>query len=528
MRLPPLRIVQKISGAIIILNICITLVLTLVFGSIVTKNTYKTSADLLLAVSQSIEGMLKQYHATFIKLKQDHPNSENLDSDELWHDILEAALSNLPRNIEAVLLDRNGNIVAPASMKGAISPQMREVALKHAKVRHVGTTETPRGTVTGISYELWDKKYILAVYYFHANIENQLSKRKLLLFLATGIIVFMGMLLAWILSRHFAKPLQCLNDAAVLIPSLDLEEDNIWQKLPKLPLERQDEIGTLAKSFQYMTYKIQKNVQETLKLTVEKEKNAGELRLSRSIQESILPKDFLPQGFVSNITTPNPFVHGLVLPAREVGGDLFDAFWLDEEHFCFAIGDVSDKGVPAALFMSITMTLIRSQVSHVENWNNPASVLEYINNYLCKDNTSNMFVTLIVGILHCKSGKLIFANAGHAPPICMDNQGSLKVLPTHKEMVIASFDDIDYTNVEYTLKANERVFLYTDGVNEAINAQGQRLGDIALHNILHAGATLDPKALNEFIVEQIKIFSGDAPQYDDITLLNFLWHKPKT
>ncbi len=233
------------------------------------------------------------------------------------------------------------------------------------------------------------------------------------------------------------------------------------------------------------------------------------------VTDFYIPKDlkFVPQ------------IHGLVLPAKEVGGDFFDIFWLDEESFCFAIGDVSDKGVAAAMFMSMTLTLIRLLMRTPLLQNDPAKCLKYVNNTLCHNNDNNMFVTIIVGKVHCPSSLMTYANAGHLPPICVSEKRELEILPTHKEMVVASFEDIHYTNIEYSIKNGDRIFFYTDGLTEANSINDERFGDEKLHKLLIDIKDLNSQDFNLEILKQIQSFSSQCPQYDDITLLNFLWKK---
>ncbi len=520
MKLPTLRLAQKIAGTITLLTLCIALLLSLVLGHEIEENAQKTTNELLLSMSTHIQHTLKSNYVHYQEIK--HSMTKNLDQGkQFWHGVIDNTLNNLPKNIEAIILDAQGNILFPKTLKKDISLEMRQKAILGDGLDPT-MLETPTGRITGLTRALMPNTYYLSLYYYHDSLKDILWERQLLLMQVTLAIVILGIVLALLLSRHLAKPLQNLNEAAILLPNLDLKTEQIWKKLPLLPLDRKDEIGTLAHSFQYMVETIQKNILETLKLTAEKERVEGELHLAHTIQQNMLPKNF-DAPYAHSLQ-----IHGLLLPARQVGGDLFDAFWLDEDHFCFAIGDVSDKGVPAAIFMSMTLTLIRSFMRHGDTKNDVAKTLEHINNTLCQDNNSNMFVSLLLGIIDNRTGKMVFANAGHSPPICIKNDGTCFSLPTHKEMVVASFEDIEYTSIQHTLENGDRIFLYTDGVNEAINAKGLRFGTDALYTLLQKNHTLDPKSLNESIVAEIQAFSLNTPQYDDITLLNFLWPQPKS
>ncbi len=519
MRLPAFHLAQKISGTITILSLCVALLITIVFEKEITKDVEYTSKELIEIIAQNVKNELSFNYLNYQSLKKSTINNEL--THKFWLDVVENTVAHLSQNFEALILDNEGNIIAPKTLKTDITLVMRKKAIASSN-DEPSIINTPFGRATHVTKTLKVGEYYLSLYFFHKNFEEAVWDRRIELIQVAAVIIVIGLILSIILSKHLTKPLQSLNKAAILIPNEDITSTKIWTKIPDLPLDRSDEIGTLANSFHYMVNALQKNMHETLRLTVAQEKAESELQLAKSIQQNILPKDFLTIKHYETLQE-EPFVHGLVLPAREVGGDLFDVFWLDDENFCFAMGDVSDKGVPAALFMSITLTLIRVIMRHTNNEDNPAKALEYINQTLCINNTSNMFVTLIIGTVNYKTGHLTFANAGHSPPLCLHADNSLESLPTHKDMVVASFEEVEYTNISHQLQANDRIFLYTDGVNEALNSNGERLGNEALYDMLKEGNDLNPKKFNEYIVNKIKQFSENHPQYDDIALLNFIW-----
>ncbi len=519
MRLPAFHLSQKISGTIIFLSLCVAILITIVFEKEITKDVEYTSRELIEIIAENIKSELTFNYLNYQKLKNENPESKI--NHKFWLDVVENTVAHLSQNFEAIILDHEGNVIAPKNLKTDISLAMRKEAIATANA-NAAIINTPLGRATHITKVLKKNDYYLSLYFFHKNFEEAVWDRRMQLIQVAAIIMIIGLILSIILSKHLTKPLQSLNKAAILIPNEDITSHKIWNKIPDLPLDRSDEIGTLANSFHFMVNALQKNMHETLRLTVVQEKAESELRLAKSIQQNILPRDFHTD-YQENALNKSLSMHGLVLPAREVGGDLFDVFWLDDENFCFAIGDVSDKGVPAALFMSMTLTLIRVIMRHTDSKNNPAKALEYINQTLCQNNTSNMFVTLTLGTLNCSTGQITFANAGHTPPLCIHENNTLESLPSHKDMVVASFDDVTYTNIQYQLTPGDRIFLYTDGVNEAINTEGERLGYATLYNLLQQGNDLAPEQLNKYLLEKINLFSTGVAQYDDIALLNFIW-----
>ncbi len=529
LRLPVLRLRQKITATMTLLSICSCLMLTLIMVREITQNMQATGEQLLVDTAHYMAKTLRSHFASYEVVKYEatkHGAAYEQDGfgEKFWHDVVENSLTNLPQRLEAFVLDADANIVAPKQLRHNVALDMRKKTMAFVG-KGAGTIDTLKGRATGMSLEVKPGTYYLVLYYFHADFKDVLWARQRIVLQATAVIVIVAIFFSLLLSRHLAHPLQHLNDAVMALSHVDMSTQRAWQMpsdLPPLPTSRHDEIGTLARSFQYMADTLHENMVKTMELTVAREKVEGELRLAQRIQESILPKNFI-SSYSTKETAPPVLIHGLVIPARDVGGDFFDVFWPDEDHMCFAIGDVSDKGIPAALFMSMSITLLRSTMRQGDMKESPAKALEYINASLCQDNASNMFVTVIVGILNCRSGRLRFANAGHTPPLCLHSDGTLEVLPTHKEMVIASFDDVNYTDISYDMGVGDRLFLYTDGVNEALNSQGQRFGTEALYSFLHEGKNLDPRQLNEFLINKIQHFSEGAPQYDDMTLLNLIW-----
>jgi len=245
---------------------------------------------------------------------------------------------------------------------------------------------------------------------------------------------------------------------------------------------------------------------ETVKKRIE-----GELQVARQIQLSIVPKMFPP------FPNRDEFdIHAILEPAKEVGGDLYDFFFLNEDKLCFVVGDVSGKGVPASLFMAVTKTLLKAS-SHegIE----PDQVLARVNNELCADNDSGMFVTAFLGIIHIPSGHVACSNAGHNLPFILRRDGSLEKLPRTPGMALGVMEDIAYGSHEFSIGPGDTILLYTDGITEAMNRQGEMFSDQRLESILSGCVESGASEITARVKNTVFAFADGADQSDDITVL---------
>lgn len=239
----------------------------------------------------------------------------------------------------------------------------------------------------------------------------------------------------------------------------------------------------------------------------------GELDIGRDIQMSMLPLIF--PAFPDHKEFS---VYATLHPAREVGGDFYDFYFIDKDRFCFCIGDVSGKGVPAALFMAVTKTLIKSGSS---NDFSTASILTHVNNEMSRDNVSSMFVTIFICILNIKSGKLIYTNAGHNPAYIKRTDGKLERLDTLHGPVIGAVDGLEYKENKLNLFCGDSILLYTDGVTEAMDVAKTLFSEDRLVEFLSSYPTESVENLVESLVKEVKKFEGEADQADDITVMAF-------
>ena len=287
------------------------------------------------------------------------------------------------------------------------------------------------------------------------------------------------------------------------------------------------EIERLAGSFKIMTSQLSDYEEKLKKETAERERISTELNLASSIQSNQLPNHFpaFPDRREFDL-------YAIMQPAKEVGGDFYDFFLIDEDHLAIAVADVSGKGVPAALFMMLSKTMLKTAV---QLGFSPAGVLEKVNEQLAEGNDDNMFVTVWLGILEISTGKLTYADAGHEKPILYRNQ-NFKIL--NKKVIgmpLGMMEPLSPANPLYPKQYHDQVIdllpgdmilQYSDGVPEACDSKDQFFGENGLISALNGAPAFEPDKLLPHIFQQIKSFVGDAPQFDDITLLCMRYNTP--
>jgi sigma-B regulation protein RsbU (phosphoserine phosphatase) len=243
-----------------------------------------------------------------------------------------------------------------------------------------------------------------------------------------------------------------------------------------------------------------------------KDRMESELNIGRDIQMSMLPLSFPAFPHRDDFD-----IHAALHPAREVGGDFYDLFLIDDDHFCFCVGDVSGKGVPAALFMAVTKTLIKSRAA---NDLSPASILSHVNTELAHRNESCMFVTIFLGILDLGRGRLMFSNAGHNPPYVVRPGGELVRLDQRHGPIVGAAEGLAYKQSEIELEVGDLLFLYTDGVTEAMNEAKELYSEDRLRRLLGSKTLRSAKDAVELGVEDVRTFEAGAEQADDVTVLS--------
>ncbi len=275
-------------------------------------------------------------------------------------------------------------------------------------------------------------------------------------------------------------------------------------------IKGKSEIATLARAVEKMSVDMHRYIDDLTHTTAEKERLSAELDVATQIQANMLPRLFPPYA-----DHPEIELFASMEPAKEVGGDFYDFFMVDDDHFAIVVGDVSGKGVPAALFMVIAKTLIKNVCLQGKT---PAQVFEEVNNQLCEGNDAGLFVTCWMGILTLSTGLMEFANAGHTSPV-MHHNGTVEFLTVKPNLMLAGLPDTKYDNHSVTLKPKDRLFVYTDGVTEATNENNELYGEERLLASIKDKQNLSSKEILEEVRKEISNFEGNAPQFDDITML---------
>ena len=277
-----------------------------------------------------------------------------------------------------------------------------------------------------------------------------------------------------------------------------------------IDIKTKDELGLLAGAFNKMAADLKDSIEQNARVIAEKERISAELGVATKIQESMLPCIFPPYPDRAEFD-----IFARMLPAEEVGGDFYDFFFVDDETLAIVIADVSDKGIPAALFMVITKTLIKN---NAQSGKSPKEVFETVNNMLCENNEESMFVTAFLGYLDIPGGKLSYVNAGHNPPLLRSN-GRFGWLKTKPSFVLAVSEDVFYNQHEVMLSPGDELFLYTDGITEAVDNEGEIFNEDRLLATVNKHLDLPLKEFTITIQREIDKFAGGAGQADDITML---------
>ena len=335
-----------------------------------------------------------------------------------------------------------------------------------------------------------------------------IPKRELFYYLVKHVVIlfiifmlcslFISVLLYSGLKKYIDKPIEKLTDIAHKIGDGNLNTE--------IKLEKPLEFAQLADTFNNMANDIKT-------ITKERQRIESELSLAKTIQAASLPNVFPP--FPNNSEFE---IYAGMEPAKEVGGDFYDFYFIDDNHFMFLIADVSGKGVPAALFMMTTKTLInyiaQSDLS-------PKEMIETINKKICENNKRGFFITMLSGVVNVKTGELSLINCGHNPPLIRDKNGEYRYLNLDSNIVLGIFEDAEFKVSEYKLNQGDEIFIYTDGITEAVNGEDEQYGEERLLKTINGMLKRNVKETLDGISKSVKEFAQGVAQSDDITMLIF-------
>ncbi len=406
-----------------------------------------------------------------------HPNPENIMNESLFSIAEEEGLPEL-RQIGRDML--------------AGESRFREHALQHNGKQWIYHTPLP------------SSKWSLGVVFPDEEMFASLNRiTTLLIFLTLAGLVLLSLFTVDGVNRiaapltHFARSARRIADG------------NFETKLPTI--KSKDEMKELHDAFSQMQADLATYMENLKETTAAKEKIESELRIAREIQMSMIPHTFPPFPDL-----PQVDLYATLRSAKEVGGDLYDFFVVDKTKFCFAIGDVSGKGVPASLFMAVTRTLLRTIADKEQS---PASIMNTLNKSLAFNNESNMFVTFFLGILDLSDGTLQYANAGHNPPVYISKDERINAFEPAGTIPLGLFEDFTYTEASMQLTPGDKIFAYTDGISEAENSQNELFGEDRMMEIIRENREADPQELVTVMSAAVEKHVQKHPQSDDITML---------
>ena len=318
-------------------------------------------------------------------------------------------------------------------------------------------------------------------------------------------------ILYWVLQRRFLGPIDRLTKGAEnMVANLDNDEP------VEIEVDTDDELETLADAFNKMGVDIRQYIGELSEVTAEKERVGAELDIASKIQTGFLPK------LTDEFTKDPAFDLGVSMnTAKEVGGDFYDFFFVDETHIGLAVADASGKGVPAALFSVVTKVLLKSAI---KSGMSPLEALTDVNLKLMEGNDEGFFITAWLAVIDIETGEGVAANAGHEHPAIRQTGGFYELFRYKHSPALAMFEETVFTEHEFTMAPGDSFFMYSDGVTEAHNSEGKLFGEERLLLALNKDREADPATILSNVRKAIRAFSDGAPRFDDITMLAFRYN----
>lgn len=326
-----------------------------------------------------------------------------------------------------------------------------------------------------------------------------------------AIIFLTACVVSWVLrfliSRQLVKPVREISlTAKQLLNDIDSDTETVYTS----KFRNHDEIYDLGNSIKGLHHELKDYIKKLSAATAETERIGAELRIAGGIQQAFLRTDYPDNDQFA--------IYALMDPAKEIGGDFYDFFHLDNDHIVIVVADVSDKGVPASIVMSITKTLI---YDHIKTDKDLEKALSHINSLIYRPDEQSMFVTVFAGVLDVRNGELTYVNAGHEPPFISKAGGDFELHKLSPQIAIGVLEDIKYKAETMILEPGDRFFQYTDGLTDATpdKEKGVFFGMDGIKNSLNANKALNSKDLLTAVKADVDAFQANGPQYDDITML---------
>ena len=471
------------------------------FAGVVVMSTYleKISQMVLNAQAETCFVVDNQGQILFYK------DDAGMIKDHLQTDMGFSTMSNMS------IKDAAGKMMDGQSGISNITIDGKNFYLAYAPIKQTGWSFAAAVNANDVlDAEAQARKDVLAI--ASENVEDMDAHMTKVIFAMAVVIVLLIIAVSWQgrrMGERFVHPILDLSDGVREIASGNLDK--------KLDIRTGDEIEHLSICFNAMTDELQNYMRNLTQATAEKERIATELNVAANIQESMLPNIFPPFPERSDFD-----IYATMHAAKEVGGDFYDFYLLDDNHLLITIADVSGKGVPAALFMVISKTILKNFALTMTGNDDLAAVVSCTNDQLCQNNDAMMFVTAFVGMLDIQTGKFVYVNAGHNPPLVYRHQTQqFTYMEVKRNFVLGGMEDMDYQAQELVLEPGDKLFLYTDGVTEALNETAELYGEERLKECLNgAGAEqLDLQNLLAAVQKSLAAHVGNAEQSDDITMM---------
>ena len=414
-----------------------------------------------------------------------------------------------------LMIGRGGTYLVHKDTDAILNRTMFEEAMANDdEIIFATTHDMVKGKRGMAEYDCGEKTYLfyapvsatgwsVAVRCLHSDIFAKVDdmRDKVMTVALPGLLLLV--ILCYLLIKYTMHPLTEFANSA-----MEIAKGNFAARLPRR--KKNYEMRSLHNSFSYMQRSLQNYIEELQVTTANKERIESELRIARDIQMGMVPKIFPPFPKRDDID-----LYAKLIPAKEVGGDLYD-FFIEDNKLHLIIGDVSGKGVPASLVMAVTCRLFRTVASNIHI---PSQIINVLNNAIAESNESNMFCTAFVGVLDLETGLLQYCNAGHNPPIVITADGKASFMPVKPNLAMGLWENFEYQDQEMKIEKGTNIFLYTDGVNEAENVTKELYGEERLLQFLSKHYSNKPHDMVEKLYDDIKLHAKNAEQNDDITIL---------